>query len=147
MLAAVQACQRSLALLTARLRLYLEQLVADPRRRLEIEVGGRFPHLGFQLRDERRQIVLSVMRSGLGDPAALFLFPFLAVRPRVRDARDEPHLVHTLLDAYRRDSVLAVVRLLQLAAPTCLLDASLHRSRHLVGVKDGAPAQVPGGPA
>src|SRR3954454_992766 len=136
-LAAVQARQRrSALLLPTGLRLHLEQLIAQLRRRLEIQIGGCVAHLRLEIRDQRRQVVGAVVRAGFRDPPAFFLFALLTLGARVGDAGDEPHLVDALDDARRYDSVFVVVRLLQLAATARLLDAPLHRARHLVGVED-----------
>src|SRR5689334_2285705 len=65
MLAAAHARQRSPAIscLSAGFRLHLEQLVANARGGLEVEIGRGFAHLCFELRDQRRQVVLAVMRA------------------------------------------------------------------------------------
>src|SRR4051812_28206629 len=125
-LPAVQTCQRSSALLTPRLRLDLEQLIADTRRRFEIEIRRRVTHLRLEVRDKGGNVVLSVMSAGFRDPASLFLLAFFPLCARVGDPGDEPNLVHTLLDTHRRDPVLAVVFLLDRATPTGFLDAALH---------------------
>src|SRR3954466_13737583 len=52
-LAAVQARQRrSPLLLPAGLRLYLEQLIAELRRRLEIQIGRGLAHLRLEIGDQ-----------------------------------------------------------------------------------------------
>src|SRR5438270_4282324 len=148
-LAAVQACQRSSTFLglTTGLRLHLEQLVANACRRLEVEIRRRFPHLCLELGDQRRQIILAVVRARLSDTAALLPLALLTLGTRVRHTSDETNLIDTLLDAHWRDAVLPVVRPLQLATTTGLLNAALHRAGHLIGVEDGASAQMSGSSA
>src|SRR5207253_10858644 len=94
-------------------------------------------HLCFELRNKSGKVVRSIPRAGFSDSAALLTFAFLALRTRIGDARDEADLIDALDDTRRRYSVLAIVRLLQLAAAIGLLDAALHRARHPVGVEDG----------
>src|SRR2546423_8048539 len=141
-LAAVKARQRSSALLTACFGFDLEQLIAKTGRGLEVKIGRGVAHLRFQLDDQCRQVLTAVMRARLGHTPRLLLLPFLALAARISDTGNEAHLIYTLLHADRSDSMLDVVRPLDLAPAVGLLDAALHGARHLVGIKDRTSTQV-----
>src|SRR5688500_7055669 len=108
-----RAAARPLAVLA---RPQLEQLVAQPRGRLEVQRGGRLLHLRLEPRDELRQVGLVVARRRLGHAAAsaaALRRALLLLSARIGDAGDEAHLVRALRDAARRDAVRLVVRALQ----------------------------------
>src|SRR5262249_10116458 len=114
-------------------------LVAQPRRLLEVEIGGGLAHARLEVGDDSLEIVTDgggVLLADAGQPAA---------------GRDQygVALVHALQDigdalahALRRDAVLGVERLLFFASPIGLGDRPLHRAGDRVGIEDYAAVDV-----
>ncbi len=107
-------------------------LVAQPRRGLELEIGGRVAHAPLHVLDDRREVVAdgrAVREPGVDRHVVLLV--------------DRGHdIVDVALDALGRDAVGLVVGGLLLAPPVRLGHRALHRARHLVGVEDDAPVDV-----
>src|SRR5437879_13896604 len=113
----------------------LEDLIAQHRGQLEIEIFGRGLHLALEQLDEGIALfgVRGPVEPGRGGLGGL----------RVRHARRESHLVHRLDDRAGGNPVPLVVRDLHLAPAAHLVEGALHRARDPVGVQDRPPREVP----
>src|SRR3989441_10575639 len=122
-----------------RIGLELQELIAQHRRQLEIELLSRDLHLLLQHADE--SFALAGV-SGAPDLAGTRL-----PNPRVGDTGHEPDIQHRLHDGPRRDAMLDVVGELSFAAAIHLFQRALHRAGDVIGVENGSAAEVPGSPA
>src|SRR5437763_13126832 len=112
------------------------ELVTQPSRLLEFEIGGGGAHALFHVGDDRLQILALVMRRIAFAEADRDVIVLIDAVEDIGDAA--PHCL-------RRDAVRDVVGLLLLAAPVGLLDRRLHAVGHAVGVKDRARIDMTGG--
>src|SRR6266478_8252359 len=117
-----------------RIGLELQELIAQHRRELEIELLGGGLHLLLQHADE------GVALAGIGRAADLpgTRLPY----SRVGDAGHEPDIEHRLHDGPRRDAMLDVVGKLSFAAPVHLLEGALHRAGRAIRIEDGSATEV-----
>src|SRR5579875_4118484 len=113
-------------------------LVPEPRRFLEFEIGRRLAHLLLEIGDHRFEVRALVMRL-----LALAEIDGNVIRliNAVEDVGD------AALDAFRRDAVGGVIGLLLLAPPHRLVDRLLHAFGHGVGVEDDAAVEIARGAA
>src|ERR1700682_1448988 len=100
---------------------YIEKLVPQSSRGLEVELLRGIAHLFLQTGDQARQVVCPIVRSGLRHlllppPRGAVILAGLTFIARVGDPRDESHFLDAFHDAPRRDPVLLVVRVLDHAA-------------------------------
>ena len=120
-------------------------LVAQPRRLLEVEIGGGFAHAGLEVGDHRLEIVPDgggrVLVADAGKAAAGRDQHVVALVHAGENVADR------FLDALRRDAVRGVERLLLLAAAIGLGHRALHRAGHGVGIEDDAAVDIAGGAA
>ena len=118
-------------------------LVAQPRRFLEIEICCRGAHARFKVCNCRLEIVAD--GSGLGELAfgagAGRDQHVVALVDAVEDVGD------ALAHALRRDAVLGVERFLLLAAPRRLGHGALHRAGDGVGIEDDPAVDIARGAA
>src|SRR5439155_12376732 len=120
----------------------LDDLVAQRRRLLELELLGRLLHLAFEVLDQPHKVILRQLPGGDRAPALLIdLFRLGDLLQPHADVADRLH------DGRRLDAVLAVVPDLQRTAPVRLVDRRLHRDRHAIGVHDHAALDVSRGTA
>src|SRR5207253_6435306 len=111
-----------------RIGLELQELIAQDRRLLEIELLSRGLHLLLQHADE------SFALARVGGAADL---PGPGLRhPRVGDAGHEADVAHRLHNRPRRDAMLDVVGKLGFAAPVHLVQRALHRAGDAIGVQN-----------
>src|SRR5438034_1144484 len=125
----LSSCSRHRMADRVSLGLELENLIAQHRRELEVELLGRRLHLLLEQADEGLPLVHvggAMQRGGrrLG-------------RLRIGHPGGEAYLVHRFHDGARRDAVALVVLPLQFAPPRHLLEGPLHRPGDAVGVEDG----------
>src|SRR5262245_43815048 len=118
-------------------------LVAQPRRLLEVQVGGGFAHTRLEIGDHGLEIVPD--RGDLVAPGAGTVTDIdqhvVALVHALQNVGDR------LLDAFRRDAVLGIVGGLLLAPPLGLGDRPLHRAGDGVGIEDDAAVDVARGAA
>src|SRR5947209_203137 len=104
-----------------RIGLELEELIAQHRRQLEIQLLGRRLHLLLEQPDEG----VALPRVGRTADGAGCRFR----GPSVSHARDEPNVEHRFDDRPRYDPMLLVIRELRLPAAIHLVERALHRAR------------------
>src|SRR4051812_37634038 len=121
------------------LGLHLEQLIAQTRRRLEVEVCRCLTHLRFEIGNQCGNVFLPIVCPGFSDATALLALALFALRARVGDTGDEANLIDALAHADGRDSMLDVVGTLHLTTPPGFFYAPLHGASHSVGVEDRPP--------
>src|SRR5215216_1585328 len=119
-------------------RLQALELVAQPRRLLEVEVGGGGAHPLLEVRHHRLEVMA---HSDVGLRQAGIDTDVVALVDRVEDVGD------AALDRFRRDAVLGVVSHLLFAPSAGLGDGALHRAGDMVGVEDDAAVDVARGAA
>src|SRR6266545_8170351 len=117
-----------------RIGLELQELIAEHRRQLEIELLSGGLHLLLQHADQ------GLALAGVGWAADL---PGTRLpNPRVGHAGHETDIEHRLHDGPRRDAVLDVVRDLCLATSIHLFQRPFHRAGDAIGVQNGSAAEV-----
>src|SRR5690348_14505362 len=113
-------------------------LVAEPRRFLEFEIGGGGTHALLEIRDHRLEVGALVV-TGLALREAHR--QMVALVDAVEDVGD------AALDALGRDAIGGVVGLLLLAPTVGFVDRRLHAGRRVIGVEDHAAFDVARGAA
>src|ERR1041385_1520771 len=122
-----------------RIGLELQELIAQHRRQLEIEILGCGLHLLLQHADE------GVAPTGTRGPAALARTRF--PNPRVGDTSHETDVEHRFHDGPRRDVVLDVVSKLGRASAIHLFERAVHGAGLAIRVEDGSATEVTCGAA
>src|SRR6266446_4523699 len=119
-----------------RIGLELQELIAQHRRQLEIELLGGGLHLLLQHVDE------GLALGGVCGPPDR---PCPRLRdPRVGDPGDETNIAHRLHDRPRRDAMLRIVRDLRFAAAVHLVQRALHRAGDAIGVENRSATEMAG---
>src|SRR5690606_34419126 len=122
----------------------LLNLVAQPRRFLELEVARMAIHLLLELLDLREHVLRADLHARRRAAVAAFALARASARRRARAFHD---VLHALADRLRLDPMGLVIGDLLLATPVRLVDRALHGARDAVRVKDRLAVHVPSGPA
>ena len=119
-------------------------MVAQPRRRFEIERDRRFAHRGFELTDKHLQLFASTGIAFTANLPRCGRDPVTLVHARIGNTRDEPNIVDALHDTGGCYAVRLVVFVLNRPTTRCLVHCALHRPGDAIGVQNRAAIEMSG---